>query len=47
MKLIGRIIGFAVQLTLFAAGIVVVLEIIDRLAEKNRFRYMISEDFDS
>ncbi|MEG1686538.1 MAG: hypothetical protein RR022_04720 [Angelakisella sp.] len=45
MKLIGQMIGFAVKLTVLAAAVVVVLELIDRMAEKNRFRYMISEEF--
>lgn len=47
MKFIGSIIGFALKLTLFAAGIVFVLEVIDRLSEKNRFRYTVSEDFEN
>lgn len=47
MKLIGHILGFAVKLALLAAGLVMMLELVDRLAEKNRFRYMVSEDFDA
>lgn len=46
MKVIGHIVSFAVKLALFASAIVLVLELVDRMAEKNRFRYMVSEDFD-
>lgn len=45
MKFIGRLIGFALKVALLFAAIVTALELLDRLAEKNRFRYSITEDW--
>lgn len=46
MKVIGHILNFAVKLAVLASLLVVVLEAMDRMAEKNRFRYTITEDFE-
>ncbi|MEG1943450.1 MAG: hypothetical protein RRY54_03950 [Angelakisella sp.] len=46
MKLVAWLVGFALKLALLFAAVVTTLELVDRLAEKNRFRYSITEDFD-
>ncbi|MEG1778157.1 MAG: hypothetical protein RR209_04180 [Angelakisella sp.] len=46
MKFITWLVGFALKLALLFAAVVTTLELMDRLAEKNRFRYSITEDFD-
>lgn len=45
MKFIGCLIGFALKVALLFAAVVTVLELMDRLAEKNRFRYSVTEDW--
>ncbi|MEG0540734.1 MAG: hypothetical protein RR461_02775 [Angelakisella sp.] len=45
MKFLVQLISFALKLALLFAAVVTSLELMDRLAEKNRFRYAITEDF--
>lgn len=46
MKLIKSLVGFAIKLTLLASLVVLVLEVVDRMSEKNHFRYTVSQEFD-
>lgn len=47
MKFIGHIVSFVVKLAMLAAGIVLVLELIDNFSEENSYKYMVSEDFEA
>lgn len=46
MKFLTWLVSFALKLALLFATIVTALELLDRMAERNRFRYSITEDFD-
>lgn len=46
MKVIWKLVGWIVKVAVLAAGVVVAVEAVDFLQERERCHYLVNEDFD-
>ena len=46
MKFLSRVIALIVKGTVLAAGVVVAMEAVDRIREREQSRYLVDEDFE-
>lgn len=46
MKLVWKLVGWAVKAAILIAGVVAAMEIVDLLKERERCHYLVNEDFD-
>lgn len=45
MKLVWKLVGWAVKVAVIVAGVVAAMELIDLLKERERCHYLVDEDF--
>lgn len=46
MKLVWKLVGWAIKAAIVLAGVVAVMETVDLLRERERCHYLVDEDFD-